>query len=144
MQNGNLKNKENQATKVTKIPKVWDERNIEVHSLGLWQPKIILLVFQISVAFSECPKEIKVRQWWKQIVVSSILSKNDQNSLSWVKKILGIVCLVWFLEELRTPKNAFEIYWPLLASVNEWSVVFLVLRAFLISSEINTSSFYFC
>ena len=46
---------------------------------------------------------LKVRQSWKKIMVSSILPKNEQNSLSSVEKMLRIVSFVRFLEELMRP-----------------------------------------
>ena len=56
---------------------------------------------------------VKVKQSQKQIMVSSILPKNEQNSISCVKKMPRIVGFIRFLEELRRPKIAFEIYRPL-------------------------------
>ena len=51
----------------------------------------------------------KVRQSRKKIMVSSILQKNKQNSLSWAYSLLRIVSFVRFLEKLRRPQIAFEI-----------------------------------
>ena len=56
---------------------------------------------------------LKVSKSQKQFMMSSILPKNERNSLSWVEKMLRIVSFVRFLEELRRPLNTFEIYWPL-------------------------------
>ena len=39
----------------------------------------------------------------KQIMVSSIFPKNEQNTLSWVEKMLMIVSFVCFLEEFKKP-----------------------------------------
>ena len=52
----------------------------------------------------------KVRKSLKKIMVFARLPKNENNSLSWVKKMLRIVSFVRFLGKLRTPKIAFEIY----------------------------------
>ena len=60
---------------------------------------------------------VKVSKSQKQIMVSSILPKNEQNSLSWVKKKLRILSFVRFLGELRTPYIAFEIYWSLWTAI---------------------------
>ena len=47
-------------------------------------------------------------------MVSSILSKNERSTLSWVLKVLRtLVSFICFMEESRTPKFASEIYWPL-------------------------------
>ena len=55
---------------------------------------------------------IEVKQSGNQIWVgSSILPKNEQNSLSWVEKILRIVSFVRFFERIEDTINTFEIYW---------------------------------
>ena len=46
-------------------------------------------------------------------MMSKLLPQNERNSLSWVKKMVRIVRLVRFLEEVLMPWNAFDIYWPL-------------------------------
>ena len=46
-----------------------------------------------------CICGIKVSKSGKQFIVSSILPKNEQNSLSWVEKMLRIVSFVRFLGE---------------------------------------------
>ena len=46
---------------------------------------------------------IKVSESRKQFMVSSILPKNERNSLSWASSLLRIVSFVRFLGELRTP-----------------------------------------
>ena len=47
--------------------------------------------------------QVKVRYIHKQIMVFSILPKNEQNSLSLVKKKLRIVSFIHFFRELRAP-----------------------------------------
>ena len=59
---------------------------------------------------------VKVSKFQKQFMVSSILQKNEQNSLSWASSLLRIVSFVHFLGESRRPEIAFEIYWPLLSA----------------------------
>ena len=56
---------------------------------------------------------LKVGKSRKQFMVLSILPKNERNSLSWASSLLRIVSSVRFLGELRRPKTAFDIYWPL-------------------------------
>ena len=46
-------------------------------------------------------------------MVSSILSKNEQNSLLWASSLHRIVSIIRFLGELGTPKLALEKVWPL-------------------------------
>ena len=57
---------------------------------------------------------LKVSKSRSQFMISSIISKNERNSLSWIKKMLRIVRFVSLLGELRRPRIAFEIYWPLI------------------------------
>ena len=61
---------------------------------------------------------IEVKQSGNQIWVgSSILPKNEQNSLSWVEKILRIVSFVRFFERIEDTINTFEIYWSFTQSL---------------------------
>ena len=56
---------------------------------------------KISIRLLERNNNLKVSKSRKLIVVSSILPKNERNSLSWATSVLRIVSLVRFLEELK-------------------------------------------
>ena len=90
---------------------------------------------------------LKVTQSRKQIIVSSILPKKTQKKMtilsSWVflkDKMLRIVIFCLFLEKLRTPSIALEIFWPLdtfcpleTKVLNiDWSAYFLIECFFLL------------
>ena len=62
-----------------------------------------------------CHAYLKVNKSRKQFLEFSILPKNKRKTWKNFKSSQDnfILCLVQFLEELRIPKNVFEIYWPL-------------------------------
>ena len=90
----------------------WDSlptpRNCVLNCSGVefwWAVWILVLIRKVNlsrIGVDEADK-LKVRQSRNQIMVFSILPKNEPNSLSLVKKKLRVLSFVLFLRELRTP-----------------------------------------
>ena len=78
--------------------------------------------FYINWPYWSCVIYIKVNKSQMQSLVFSILPRNEQKmERKIILRAFRIVFFVLFLEELRIPKSAFEIYWPL---VNKLSYAF--------------------
>ena len=63
----------------------------------------------IEVMDAERARVLKVGQSRKEILASSIIPKNELENFNFCPRLLGQKFFVHFLEELKNPKNRFEI-----------------------------------
>ena len=71
--------------------------------------KLTPLLLLLTPAFLD----LKVSKSRKEMLVSSILPKNELEIFNFCPSLLGQKFFVRFLEELKKPKSLFEINWPL-------------------------------